>query len=278
MVLPTPPSEPPETGKRSSPWPSLLLGLGLLCVAGVGTALIAPQIARVEGSAEPSYLVISLTGVFRIALTALFLAFAGRRIGLGVAWFLFSALFDCVIILFDFVVAPRGLYGTIFVIQDPSDPGPNQAPFFIGIALSIFAGATTLLLLTYGFLRTSADALISTGKRPWWAPGVAIGGCVGLLLLVAGLASGGLTMVSAAEYVGGVVLLLAGTAVGSGILALDRAFETSVKLREVSVLTTCLWLALAVLLVVHAVWVIYMTILVSLVPMRTVLTPRPKSM
>jgi hypothetical protein len=91
--------------------PRLTTGLGLLSAASIGTVLLIPVISGGRGAAyQPYFGLIASIGVVLIVLTSLFLAYASRVMGLGLAWFLWALIDNGCIIATKFIVSPTSLY------------------------------------------------------------------------------------------------------------------------------------------------------------------------
>ncbi|HSR26812.1 MAG TPA: hypothetical protein VLW53_24905, partial [Candidatus Eisenbacteria bacterium] len=89
-----------------------------------------------------------------------------------------------------------------------------------------------------------------------------------LLLLATPMLVGYGLVVTTATGGAAILLFLMSWATGAG--AAWRAAQQSVSLRDTAVLTTAFWLVLSLLLVYHVVWLVLMTGLVSLWPLKTV--------
>lgn len=98
---------------------------------------------------------------------------------------------------------------------------------------------------------------------------VAIGalGVPVLLLSSLSLIGYGLTLTVAT---GGLAILVALLALATGAWSFGEAARTSVSVRDTAIVTAVAWLALSLLLVYHVVWVVFMSVLVSLWPLKTV--------
>src|SRR5262245_61681812 len=137
----------------TSALPRLLTGLALLGVAMIGTAVVGPGLAlRTSGADHPDYLVIAGTGVVMITLSSLFLAYASRVIGLGVAWLGLALLSNALILVGKVVLAPFAFYQTTFVAGDPFMNVQSPA-FFPTLAAGVFVAQAAALGLLYAWAR-----------------------------------------------------------------------------------------------------------------------------
>jgi hypothetical protein len=270
---------PPDTRQsrttRTTALPRLLTGLALLGMAMTGTALIAPGLALRTGSADhPDYVVIAGTGVVMIVLSSLFLAFASRVIGLGAAWLGLALLTNGLILFGKLVLAPFAFYRTTFTQGDPF-MNVQSAAYFPILAAGVFVAEALVLGLLYAWAR----GRVTRALGPEWSAlrrtdlvaalltvGVALGAVV-LLLSSLSLTGYG-TMVVAAT--GGAAILAALLAGAAGGGAFREAARTSISVRDTAIVTSVFWLALSMLLVYHVVWVVFMTVLVSLWPLKVV--------
>jgi hypothetical protein len=258
----------------------LLTALGLFSVASIGTVVIAPIIARgVSGSDHPSYGVLAGTGVALIALTAIFLSYAGKVIGLGRAWLVFAVVYNAIIVLIKFLVSPIALYRTTFIeggfFAQPSVKNPSTFYYY---AIFVFILYSVALLVLYRLYRKrtlagirSADAPVTSRKNR---------ACLALLAAIGLLAVLGIGLVllflsgpyvSALMTVAGTALLiLLIGAIFSGTRAFSEASRSAIAMKDVGVLVSFFWVAFSLLLIYHVIWVIYTTILISTWPLKTV--------
>jgi hypothetical protein len=255
--------------------PTLLAGIALLGTAMTATAVLAPRIAlRLTGAQQPEYLVIAGTGVAMIVLSSLFLACACRVIGLGAAWLGLAVLTNGLILVGKFVLVPLAYSQTTFVSTDPF--AIVQAPsYFPVLATGVCAVQAGVLALLYALARGRVTRALGPEASAFRRPDLVTA------LLTAGLALGApilffssLSLVGYAVVVAGatsgaaVVVVLLATGAGAG--ALLEAARRSISVRDTAIVTSVFWLALSMILVYHVVWVIFMTVLVGLWPLKVV--------
>jgi hypothetical protein len=255
--------------------PRLLTGLALLGIAMTGTAALGPGLAwRLSALDHPDYLAIASVGLVMIALSSLFLAYAGRVLGLGAAWLGLALLTNALVLVGKFLLAPPAFYGTTFVEGDPF--ATVQAPaYFPLLAAGVCVAQAGVLALLYAWARGRVTKALgpktSVLRRPdlvtaLIAAGVLLGAPV---LLFSSLSLVGYAVVAAAATSGAaVVVVLLATGAGAG--ALLEAAHRSISVRDTAIVTSVFWLALSMLLVYHVVWVVFMTVLVSLWPLKVV--------
>jgi hypothetical protein len=259
----------------TSALPRLSTGLGLLGVAMTGTAVITPGLAlRTSGADHPDYLVIAGTGAVMIALSSLFLAYASRVIGLGAAWLGLALLTNALILGGKLVLGPFAFYQTTFVAGDPF-MNVRSLAFFPILAAGVFAVQAGVLGSLYAWARGRVTRALGPEMSAFRRADLVtalltVGLALGIpVLLFSSLSLIGYTMVVAAATGGGavvVVLLATGTA-GSTVW---EAARQSISVKDTAIVTTVSWLALSMLLVYHIVWVVFMTVLVSLWPLKVV--------
>jgi hypothetical protein len=255
--------------------PRLLTGLALLWVAMTGTVLLAPRLAlATSGRDHPDYAVIAGTGLVLIVISSLFLAFASRVAGLGAAWLGLAVLNNGLILAGGFALAPYAFYQTTFVLGDPL-LDVTSATFFPTVAGGLFLLHAGVLAATYALQRRRVRRELGRGAEP---PGggdlrvavTVIVLVVGIPLLAAtslALIGYGLVVIAATS---GAAVLVALLAVAMGVAAMGRAADESIAIRDTAIVTAAFWLALAMLLVFHVVWVVLMAVLVGIWPLKTV--------
>jgi hypothetical protein len=262
----------------------LLIGLGLFSIAGAGVVTLAPPIAVALGnSGQPSFPVIAATGAALILLAGAFLAYVGRVLGFGRAWLMLAVLSDAALLVYKFVVVPVSFYSTTFTLGPYFSIDPNQPGVLGWVGLGSFISLAVVVVLARGiFGRSSAAAKAGPdGSHPRRRvqPGVlialvAIVGVAALCLLPAlafTVEIGGSFEVGAViGVVGGLVPLLGVVWLVSTSGAFMTASWRAEDVRDVTVISAFLWVALALLLIVHILWVVYMGVLAHLLPFKTV--------
>lgn len=260
---------------RTPALPRLLTGLSLLGVAMAGTAVLGPGLAwQASGQDHPDYLAVAAIGLVMIALSSLFLTYAGRVLGLGAAWLGLALLSNALILVGKFVLAPAAFSGTTFVQGDPfmDVQAPTYFPMLAAGVGVVQAGVLALLFaLARGRVTRALGPQASAFRRSDLVTALlTVGMALGApLVLVSSLSLIGYAVVTAAATSGAaVVVVLLATGAGAG--ALLEAARKSISVRDTAVVTSVFWLALAMLFVYHAVWVVFMTVLVSLWPLKVV--------
>jgi hypothetical protein len=255
--------------------PRLLTGLALLGTAMAATAVLAPGIALwATGSQQPEYLVIAGTGVAMIVLSSLFLTCASRVIGLGAAWLGLAVLSNGLILAGKFVLVPLAYSRTTFVSGDPFQDVQSQA-YFPLLAAGVVVLQAGVLALLYAWARGRVTRELGAKRSALRRADLVIG--LITVCVVLGAAVLLFTSPSLIGYAVGTVAATSGAAVavvllatGAGAGALLEAARRSISVRDTAIVTSVFWLAVAMLLVYHVVWVIFMTVLVSLWPLKVV--------
>lgn len=278
MIYFAQPEAPPESTAAARPplrWMPLVLALGMLSLAMTATAVIAPQIAlRTSSGSDPNYAVIAGTGLTVILLSSLFLAYARRVLGLGLAWLALALLTNALVVAAKFILAPIALYQTTFVLgQWPDVTTPD---FLRTLAVSLTLAYAAVIGVVYAYLRRRVKRVLPEGERRRGRRPLLVSLLRVLAFVLGGLLILGLGLelswygVDVATATGGAAILVIVAALVTGSAAAWEATRTSISLRNVTVLSAAFWLALAMILVYHAVWVVLMTILVTLWPLKTV--------
>lgn len=254
----------------------IVLGLALFSVAATGVVAVAPAIGVSQGSGgQPNFEVIAATGVALILLTGFFLAYVGRVLGLGGAWLLMATVSNGALLTYRFLVVPVALYKTTFYLgwfsQDPDQSGVLVG-MIVGPVLAMGA-----VIVAARFLYGNAH-LEERGHRRL-SPGgllcLVVAGVVGLpfvgILSLSALFGSGFEVSTVVAVTGAFLPCGIGAA---WLLTTPAAFRAASwharEVRDVTVVTSFLWVALALLLIVHILWVIYMVALAHLLPFKTV--------
>ena len=269
----------------------LLLATGLLYAAGIGVAVFAPLLSVwLRGNAKPSYLILASTGIVIIALTAIFLSYLGKVIGLSSAWLVAAIVYNAMIIAVKFLFSPMALYRQVFVLGFLK-PDPNSFSFYLITAAGVFAiYLIALLLIRRKYQKVIQSEMDANHKKDvsMLHPRVHVGLWTRSLYLMIALAiTVGVVFVVfpigvfGPLYVGGYLAVFTGAlglllliALSVALFAARRAFHeaaaTAVDVRSVAIYTAFFWSAFALLLLYHILWVIFISMFVAIHPLRTV--------
>jgi hypothetical protein len=254
----------------------ILLGLGLFSIAATGVVTVAPAIAVQQGSGgQPSFEVIAATGVALIALAGLLLTYVGRRLGLGGAWLVLAVLSNAALLAYRFVVVPVSMYQTTFYLGWFSQD-PNQREVLIAMAVGPVL-AMGMILVAARYL--AGNPRLSSVSVPRWHPSrvraIAVAAAAALpLACVFALGSTFSSFFEVSTVTAAVGSFLPCMLAALWLLTTPMAFSAASwragDVGDVTVVTAFLWVALALLLIVHILWVVYMVALAHLLPFKTV--------
>lgn len=254
----------------------LLFGLALFSIAGTGVITVAPAVAAQEGSGgQPSFAALALTGAALIVLAGLLLACVGRVLGLGGAWLTLAVVSNAVLLVYRFIAVPVAMYKTTYYLgwfsQDPDQTGTLVA-MVVGPVIAMGA-----IIVAARFL--FGNPHLAERNRRRLTPGGLISVLVLATLALPVVGVLGLWALFGSQFELTTVLPITGAFLPCwlGLVWLftaPAAFSTASwrasEVRDVTVVTAFLWVALALLLIVHVLWVVYMVAMAHLLPFKTV--------
>jgi hypothetical protein len=256
------PSEPRRTWRTKLP--VLIPSVGLLGAAMAGTVALVPALATGN---QPSYPLLAGVGLAMIALSSVFVAFAQRLLGLGGAWLVLALITNALVIASQFILVPAALYQTTFLDLGPNG-GVRSPDFFPALGIWMFAFDAVAIALAYAAHRRRAE-------RPKSAAGATALGCAGLVgagaavafVIVLVVLETGVLDISGT---GQLAVAMAGLGVVLAAATMWQLARAAASMRGAAVLASVMWLAVAMVLVYHVVWVVFMGVLVSLWPLKVV--------
>jgi hypothetical protein len=271
--------------------PRLCLAVGLLAAASLGTVELAPALASRTGMSRPGYALVVITGLMLVVLTAAFLGYAGRLMGLGRAWLILTVIYNGLILTIKFILSPISLYQTTFTVCQPRAQGCNlfgsltnpdvRNPNFLGsTAVFVFLLYALALLVIFMILRSVTRRRIGVRlDRTSVSTAIVI---LCLLIVAVPLGFGLLVLSSFFNFYlspvftlsGGILILLLLGALLSAVGAFNQASRQAVTMRSMAVLTAFFWVALSLLVFYHVLWVIYVAVLITIWPLK-VFVPLP---
>ena len=245
-----------------------------------GLALLAVYFLPGERSGEVPPIDTLLTVAVTIAFVTTLAIWLGLRLDLGfpTAVIVYTVGWNVLVVLAKFAYGPRGFYEVNQEVDIDASLPTLDEPIgaFLG-GLLIFALYAGVYWLIYrGFRGESSRTPLVVGVVLVGAIllSAAAGGLVVILLPLL-FAAGGLdylhfVFTSSVSLVVG--LLLAG-AVTLAILAFRSATEQARAVGDAAILVSLFWVGLAFLAIYQALWVVYVLVLTSIWPLKTV-TPK----
>lgn len=248
-----------------------LIGCAIVFIAGAGAILLIPHLeSRRIGGTQPGFVTFFGVGLVLILLTGGLVYFGLRSRFRTMPLVMFNiVVYNSLLVLVKFVFGPASLYAAN--VKRPlqtylgSDPLTTAA---VGAGLfAMYAAAFWLLhgLITSRFVSWSGRFVL------WLLPILVVGlltatGAWVLLILPVGDYLSLVLSTPATLFIG---LALAG-AVALASAAMVGIGRESRFVRDTTLLTSFLWIGLAFIALYHALWFVYMLVLVSIWPLRVV--------
>jgi hypothetical protein len=240
---------------------------------------------------QPPLWQMSIVGVIIIVFSALFLAYAAKIIGLARGWLVLGVLFSSLIVIVKFILVPQSLYsqtfdlGNLFSYFDPNNPDS-----YTFIALSLFASYILILWFAYrhyhGKVTTALDKNSPAIQSSSFGKVTAIIALVIIALIVLLVASGGAALLvfpliiggsptlgylNYAVSGGGIPLIVATVlAILLSVKYLQHSSNVAIQAKDGTILAITFWICFSLLLVYHILWVIYMTVMLTIWPFKTI--------
>ena len=263
---------------------TLAVALVLFGLAGAVVMATVPRLfIRPEG---PGFAVFLVAGVVGIVLTAgLFGYVYWLGLGFGSTVLVLAAGYNALIAAVKLGVAPAALYqANRQEAFDASMGDPNSLWFYLGVG----SGVLLLYLLVFGvmyrvfrrrFRRRSLTSEAPSGQRARWSRRAIVIGAVACVAVIASflwimpVVYVGLPTLSYLVYTFstfGVAITLA--LILAAFLAyrtFDEVEKRAVRLGNATLLASFFWLGLALILLYHVMWVVFLLTLVSIWPFQT---------
>ena len=265
----------------------LLLPTILLSLASYMVVQMTPLLIQNTSATQPTTWQLAIIGTGIILLSALFLGYTAKLIGLTRGWLLLGVLFSSLMVITKFILIPEALYSQVFTLSAGGfDPNNPEGYFFIGLLL--FVMYAVIFLIAYRHYNKKVIAAL-TGKKKVVGSGVYVGAGTMAMLLILGIiiltasGAGGILLfpmfflgepigyINHAVAGGGVVLVL--TTIATIVLSvkyLEHASNKAIETKNATILATTFWIGLSLILVYHILWVIFMGILLALWPFKTI--------
>lgn len=272
----------------------LQIALMIFSLAGGAAVLILPAIAHVFGGDQPNLIQVSITGIVLIALTSILLNYSAKVIGLGSAWVSLALIYNALIIIIKFILSPSSLYSQTIVQSEALsithfDPNNISSYGFIaagvaGLYIGVFAAIYSVYRRKVNRALDSDNKASENKTNP---KNVLIIVIVSVLGLIASIISGTYVWLIIApliflsgplSYLNNVFSSLAGflimLAIGVGIITVGAAFKqaknTSIEMRDGTIIASFFLLGLYLIIIYHILWIIYMIVMMSLWPFKTI--------
>jgi hypothetical protein len=244
---------------------------------------VAPRASTSGSQPSVGVLVISAALISLVTLTAL-VSILRRDFGLPAQVAVYAALYNGLVVLVKFVLAPRGFYEVNQHTTLESWATPDSlvgAAFTAGLVLVLYVVA---FWAVYRFARKRVETALSlppaerrVRARTVVIPiisisvlGAASGGVLLLIPLV--VASAGVTyldFVFASSASLAIAISLAG-ATTLAAMAFRSTGDRAIAAADASMVVSVFWVGLAFLAIFHALWVVYLLVLTSIWPLKVV--------
>ena len=267
-------------GRR--PQRAVILALVLFCLAC--SFLIATIPRLFIRPVQPNFLLFLVAGVAVIALTAGLFGFLDRLgMGFGRTVLVLAAGYNALIAAVKLGLAPAALYRANSVEPfDASMQDPNSLIYYLAVAF----GVLLLYVLVFGVMyrlfrrRFRRRSLSSEAPRARRVSGrvlvailVAVVVIAVSLLWVAPLLYVGLPTLSYLVYIfstfGVAITLALALAAFLAYRTFDEVEKQAAHLGDATLLATFFWLGLALIVLYHVMWVVFLLTLVSIWPFQT---------
>ena len=263
---------------------TLAVALALFGLAGAAVVATVPRLFI--GPEGPRFAVFLVAGLTVIVLTAGLFGYIYRLgMGFGRTVLVLAAGYNALIAAVKLGLAPAALYqANREQVFDSSMGDPNSLWFYLGVG----AGVLLLYLLVFGvmyrvfrrrFRRRSLTSGAPPRQRGRWSRKYVV---IGVVACVAFAASFlwvfpafyvGLPALSYLVYIfstfGAAITLALILAAVLAYRTFDEVEKRAVRLGDATLLASFFWLGLALILLYHVMWVVFLLTLVSIWPFRT---------
>jgi hypothetical protein len=263
---------------------TLTVALVLFGLAGSAVMVTVPGLFA--GPVRPEFTVFLVAGVAAIVLTAGFFAYIYRLgMGFGRTVLVLAAGYNALLAAVKLGLAPAALYqANREQAFDAAFGDPNDLWFYLGVG----SGVLLLYLLVFGvmysvfrrrFRRRSLPSEPLPEQSGRWSNRTIV---VGVVVLVAFAASFlwimpvvyiGFPTFSYLFYIsstfGAAITLALVLAAFLAYKSFDEVEKRAVRLGDATLLASFFWLGLALILLYHVMWVVFLLTLVSIWPFRT---------
>jgi hypothetical protein len=265
------------SGHRVSPW---WIALGVFGVA-VAAAVVFPLVDRLANPAatQPGVITFLGVGLSVLALTA-FLLYSGLREMLPrSAVFLFSATgYSSLLIAVKFVISPIALYevantkGLAILGSDAGGFGYIGFPMVTVITAAMY-GTAFFLFYVYFQSKLRARLGIPLGFESRFVALYVVMFALGAMAAISLGFLATLDYLGTLAYFVGLGVLLALALLGAVVLcgvAFREANEQAAMVRNISLLTGFAWVGLAFIAAYHAVWLVFVLLIITVWPLKSI--------
>jgi hypothetical protein len=260
------------------------VALTLFGLAGAAVMVAVPGL--LAGPERPGFAVFLVAGLMVIVLTAGFFGYIYRLgMGFGRTVLVLAAGYNALIAAVKLGLAPAALYQANR--EQAFDAGfgdPNQLWFYLGVGSSVLLLYLLVFRVMYSvfrrrFRRRALPSEPPPEQRGRWSNRTIV---VGVVILVAFAASFlwvmpvvyiGLPTFSYLFYIfstfGAAIALALVLAAVLAYKAFDEVEKRAVRLGDATLLASFFWLGLALIVLYHVMWVVFLLTLVSIWPFRT---------
>jgi hypothetical protein len=263
---------------------TLAVALALFGLAGTAVVVAVPGLFA--GPVRPGFTVFLVTGVAAIVLTAGLFGYIYRLgMGFGRTVLVLAAGYNALIAAVKLGLAPAALYqANREQAFDAAFGDPNDLWFYLGVG----SGILLLYLLVFGvmygvFKRRFRQRSLPSEHPPEqsgrWSNGAIVVGAVAIVALAASflwimpVVYVGFPTFSYLFYIfstfGAAITLALVLAAVLAYRSFDEVEKRAVRLGDATLLASFFWLGLALILLYHVMWVVFLLTLVSIWPFQT---------
>jgi hypothetical protein len=276
---------------------TLMVAVALFGLAGAVVVAMVPHLFT--GSGTPGFPVFLLAGVAAIVLTAgLFAFIGGLGMGFGKTALVLAAGYNALIAVVKLGLAPAALYEANREQSFDTMAGdPNNLVFYIGVGTAVLFLYVVVFRVMYGLFkrrfrrrtvaRNSASREFETrvaaappgpadGRARRWGIFVAVVAVVAVLASFFWIVPVFFVAIPTLSYLSYVFATFGAAMAVALILAallaywtFDEVEKQAVRLGDATVLANFFWLGLALILIYHAMWAVFLLTMVSIWPFRT---------
>lgn len=267
---------------------TLMVALALFGLAGTALMVAIPRLFI--GPARPGFTVFLIAGIASVGLTAGLFSYVDRLgMGFGKTVLALAAGYNAMIAVVKLGLAPAALYSANQRQDFDSTFGDPNSPWFfaaVGAAvLLLYVGVFRVMYVVFErrFRSRAGEPEARRGRLRQWAVSrrrpilialvVAFVALLASFLWVMPVLFVGMPTFSYLVYIfstfGAAMTLALAVAVALAYKAFDEVEKRAVRLKDATLLASFFWLGLALILLYHAMWAVFLLTLVSIWPFRT---------